>query len=105
MEQQSLLDFIDKLENSSTFEADSEQILTEEDVPFIRENLLIETARSAFGESRGGRKRKPSDEAWEWIISNEGELPFSFEQCCHACGVDPELMLEWLRFYKRKFSR
>lgn len=105
MEQQSLLDYIEKLENSSTFEADLEQILTEEDVPYIRENLLIETARSAFGESRGGRKRKPSDEAWEWIISEEGDLPFSFEQCCHACGVDPEKMLEWLRFYKRKLSR
>lgn len=105
MEQQSLLDYIEKLENSGTFEADLEKILTEEDVPFIRENLLIETARSAFGESRGGRKRKPSDEAWEWIISEEGDLPFSFEQCCHACGVDPETMLEWLRFYKRKLSR
>ena len=105
MEQQPLLDYIEKLENSGTFEADLEKILTEEDVPFIRENLLIETARSAFGESRGGRKRKPSDEAWEWIISKEGELPFSFEQCCHACGVDPEQMLEWLRFYKRKLSR
>lgn len=80
--------------------------LSEEDIPYLRENYLIEMVKSAFGESRGGQKRKPSDEALQWIFSAElekQELPFSFRQCCFSCGVDPETMLEWLRYYKRKF--
>lgn len=104
MEQQlSLFDFLENLEGSSDgLDGDFKKEITNEDIPFIRENLLIQSVKSAFGESRGGKKRKPSDEAWEWIISEERELPFSFNQCCLACGVDPENMLEWLRYYKRK---
>lgn len=71
--------------------------------PFLREKLLIETVKSAFGESRGGLKRKPSEEAWEWILSENREMPFSFAQCCREWGVDPDKMLEWLRYYRRKF--
>jgi len=77
-------------------------ILTHGETLRIREYLLVESVKSAFGESRGGRKRKPSDEAWEWIISEERELPFSFDRCCLACGLDPEKMLDSLRYYKRK---
>ena len=103
MEQLSLLDLLSKLEALEISDSEAEDILDNE-LPFIRENLLIETIRSAFGESRGGRKRKPSDEAWEWILSEEGAMPFSFKQCCLACGVDPETILESLLYYKRKFT-
>ncbi|OUX64639.1 MAG: hypothetical protein CBE36_07275 [Oceanospirillaceae bacterium TMED276] len=103
MEQLSLMDLLEALENDTKFEGDLEKILTDEDIPYLRENLLIESVKSAFGESRGGQKRKPSDDAWEWIISEDRELPFSFNQCCLACGVDPDKMLDWLRYYKRKF--
>lgn len=103
MEQLSLMDLLESLKNDVEFKGDLETILTDENIPYLRENLLIESVKSAFGESRGGQKRKPSDEAWEWIISGDRELPFSFNQCCLACGVDPDNMLDWLRYYKRKF--
>lgn len=102
MEQLSLLDLLEALENDTEFDSDLEKILTDEDIPYLRKNLLIESVKSAFGESRGGQKRKPSDEAWEWIIADDRELPFSFNQCCLACEVDPDKMLDWLRYYKRK---
>ena len=73
MEQLSLMDLLEALENDTKFEGDLEKILTDEDIPYLRENLLIESVKSAFGESRGGQKRKPSDEAWEWIISEDRE--------------------------------
>lgn len=103
MEQQlSLWDLLDQLEASKDVDEVLGKILTDEDIPFLRENLLIESVKSAFGASRGGQKRKPSDEAWDWIISEDRDLPFSFTQCCIACGVDPENMLDWLQYYKRK---
>ena len=102
MEQLSLLDFLEELENLDEFDSDLEKILSDEELPHLRESLLIESVKSAFGESRGGQRRAPSDEAWEWIISEERELPFSFNRCCLACGVDPEKMLDALRFYRRK---
>lgn len=79
-------------------------VLTDEDVPYLRENLLIETVKAAFGQSRGGRKPKQSDEAWEWINSEDREHPFSFDHCCIACGVNPEKLLEHLHFYRRKLT-
>ena len=75
----------------------------DQEIPVIREKLLIETVRSAFGESRGGLRRKPSDEAWDWILSENREMPFSFAQCCREWEVDPDKMLDWLRYYRRKF--
>ena len=76
--------------------------ILDHEVPVIREKLLIETVKSAFGESRGGLRRKPSDEAWEWILSENRDMPFSFAQCCGEWGVDPDKMLDWLRYYRRK---
>jgi len=103
MEQQlSLLAFREELEGISKPDSDPTKYLTEEGYPQIRENLLIESIKSAFGVSRGGRNRKPCDEAWEWIISTDGEMPFSFTQCCNEMGVNPETMIDWLRWYKRK---
>ena len=75
----------------------------DQEIPVIREKLLIETVRSAFGESRGGLRRKPSDEAWDWILSENREMPFSFAQFCLEWEVDPDKMLDWLRYYRRKF--
>ena len=79
--------------------------LLDQDFPLIREILLLETVKSAFGESRGGLPRKPSEEAWEWILSENRELPFSFARCCGEWDVDPEKMLDWLRYYRRKLLR
>lgn len=105
MQQLSRTGLLQALSNTIKFAGDLEQALADEDIPYLRENLLIESVKSAFGESRGGRKRKPSDEAWAWIISDDQELPFSFNQCCLACGVDPDTMLDWLHYYKRKCMR
>lgn len=103
MEQQlSLLDMLEGVEGSADPESSIKEILSEEDIPIIRENLIVETVKSAFGISRGGQNRKPSDEAWEWILSDDCELPFSFTQCCNEFGADPETMLDWLRWYRRK---
>lgn len=104
MNQMSIWDLLESLNNSSELECDPES-LTDEDIPFIRENLLIESVKSAFGESRGGRKPVPSAEAWEWIISGEKELPFSFENCCFACGLDPDALLDLLQYYKKKLLK
>lgn len=104
MEQLSLMGLLESLEDSNESDNDFDKSLLETDIHHIREDLLIESVRHALGESRGGQKRRPSDEAWEWLISDEKELPFSFVQCCHSCGVDPEEMLGWLRYYKRKLS-
>ena len=104
MEQLSLMELLESQEDSDESDCDIGNVLSEMDVEHVREELLIESVRHAFGESRGGQKRRPSDDAWEWLVSEEKELPFSFEQCCHACGVDSETMLDWLRYYKRKWS-
>jgi len=29
-------------------------------------------------------------------------MPFSFAACCREWGVDPETMVEWLRYYRKK---
>ncbi|OLF84525.1 hypothetical protein AWH63_17810 [Marinobacter sp. C18] len=68
----------------------------------IRERLLIESVKSAFGIRQHGGVRKPCDEAWEWILSENREMPFSFATCCREWGVDPETMVEWLRYYRKK---
>lgn len=104
MYQLSIWDLLESLNNSNELESGPEN-LTDEDLPFLRENLLIESVKSAFGESRGGRKPEPSAEAWEWITSGERNLPFSFDNCCIACGLDPERMLGLLEYYKKKFSK
>ena len=73
-----------------------------DDLDDIQERFIVETVGAAFGLSRGGRTTKPSEEAWEWILSDKREVPFSFTQCCLKHGADPETMLDWLRWYKRK---
>jgi hypothetical protein len=76
--------------------------IPEEDIPFIRENLLIESVRSAFGVSRGGRDRQPSTESWEWIVAEDTGSPFSFRNCCLSVGVDPDELLDWLCWYRKR---
>ena len=86
----------DKLSDSKELEA-----FDDHNLPDLKAILLVETIKSAFGLSSGGRNRKPSDEAWIWILSKENE-PFSFSACCREYGVDPEKLLDWLRWYHRK---
>ena len=93
---------LDTLTYSGRSESVNNEFLREEEFSAMRENLLHQTISDAFGLSRGGRKRKPSTEAWEWIISNEGKLPFSFDRCCDDAGVNPEKMEGLLRWYRRK---
>jgi len=78
--------------------------IPEDEVPFIREYLLIETVKSAFGMSRGGRNRQPDDESWEWIVSEDQASPFSFRNCCLSMGVSPDDLLEWLFWYRKKLN-
>ena len=88
----------DKLSDSKELNA-----LDDHNLPVLKGILLIETIKSAFGLSTGGRNRKPSDEAWIWLLSKDIE-PFSFSACCREYGVDPDKMLDWLRWYQRKKS-
>lgn len=104
MEQQlSIWDIMAKVENSLESEPTSDEILTEDELHYIRENLLLETCKSAFGLSRGGNKRKPSEEAWNWILSEDRKLPFSFDQCCQEFNADPDTVREMFVYYRRKF--
>ncbi|UZE97266.1 hypothetical protein [Alkalimarinus alittae] len=97
-----MLDATNDFEGSTDPDSDIGNILTEEEILLLKENLIVETAKSAFGLSRGGNKRKPSDEAWEWILSEDRELPFSFAACCREWNADPDKVLEGLRYYRRK---
>ena len=71
----------------------------------FQEAFLKESISAAFGLSRGGRHRKPLDEAWEWALSSDKTNPFGFYQCCLAAQVDPEAFLELLRFQRRRFHK
>lgn len=101
-QQMFMWDMFDGMEGSPELDQAIEDILAEEDLPYLREGIIIETVRAAFGISRGGKNRKPSDEAWEWILSEDKEFPFSFEECCKEFGADPETVLEMLAYQKRK---
>ena len=98
-----LFDLLDELTSNDHSESDS-KCINEGEIPLLREYVLIESILSAFGETRGGgRKRSPSKEAWDWITIDEYEEPFSFYQCCISCGFNPEKLLDGLRHIKRKF--
>tara|TARA_R110001592_G_scaffold221139_2_gene475795 strand:+ start:7509 stop:7850 length:342 start_codon:yes stop_codon:yes gene_type:complete len=110
--QLSIFDLLERLENSDCVCSPIPEIpigedgnlILDEEIPFIRENLLIETVRSAFGVSRGGRSRTPDDESWDWITSDEHGSPFSFRNCCLSTGVNPDDLLEWLFWYRKKLN-
>lgn len=103
MEQQ--LSLFDLLESEELDFEDPNEIISDVELPHILENLLIETGKHAFGESRGGRRRKPSTSAMEWLMSDDTEAPFSFYQCCINCGLDPDTLRESFAYYKRKFLK
>ena len=53
--------------------------------------------RSAIDDVRDGRKsKKMQQEAKDWLLSNEHELPLSFSNCCLALGLDAEVLLNLL---------
>lgn len=93
MEQLSILDFLEELEEDiEKMPSDSDpntDILTIDDLHFIRDSLLVGTCQKAFGISKNG-KGKPSKEAWDWILSKDQKLPLSFNQCCQEFGADPD---------------
>lgn len=104
-----LLERLDKADllNGAVLEVPAElesNEIPEEDIPFIREKLLIETVRSAFGVSRGGRNRRPDDDSWKWITAEDKGSPFSFRNCCLSTGVNPDELLEWLFWYRKKLN-
>lgn len=110
--QLTIFDLLERLNDSSREYApvselplgDDSHLILDEEIPFIRENLLIETVRSAFGVSRGGRNRAPDDESWKWITAEDEVSPFSFTNCCLSTGVNPDDLLEWLFWYRKKLS-
>lgn len=106
--QMSIFDIIERLEASITApnvevvvrEIDSQ--IPEDEIPIIRQNLLIKTVRSAFGLGRGSGAKSLQDESWIWINANDERSPFSFRNCCISLGVDPDDMKEWLGWYRKK---
>ena len=105
--------FLEEIEASiSSPELDDalDDVLRDEEVSNLRKNLFLESVRSAFGISRGGRPFNPSEEAWAWI-NDSTDSPFSFEQCCRElaadpdldfAGIDPETLLGLLRWNRRR---
>jgi len=99
-----LLDTVDISESdffSEPLQFEDEELEEEDPNAYIKlaDAMLVETIRSAFGLSRGGRKAKPNQEAKEWIFSehNDDANPFSFNNCCKATGLDPDELRENLR--------
>ena len=84
------LEDIGATDSSSGLEDDLADVLRDEDIHTLRKHLFLDSVRSAFGISRGGRPFKPSDEAWAWI-NESSDSPFSFEQCCRELAADPDL--------------
>lgn len=87
-----------------------DELLREEELSSLRKNLFIESVKSAFGFSRGGRPFKPDEEAWAWI-NESTDSPFSFEKCCRelaadpdldCAGLDPDNLLGLLRWNRRR---
>ena len=92
---------ISELENSKVDWSETSQ----DGFSLIRENLLINSVRSAFGVGLSGRKLKPDNKAYAWVFSEEERLPFSFVRCCNELGVDPEKMRGIIVWYTNKIKR
>lgn len=104
MDQLSIWDYLTELEDEIPSEETSQDYLTVDDLHHIRDSLLVTTCRRAFGVTRNGRGT-PSDEAWQWILSDEKKLPFSFDHCCAEFGADPETAKEILLLkFKKMFG-
>ncbi len=53
---------------------------------------VLEDAISCFQkyvDAKGGKEKKLYDDAKSWIFDQNGDWPFSFENVCHMCRVDP----------------
>lgn len=98
MEQLSVWEYLADLEDKVPevpSEPTAEDFLTVDDIHHIRDAFIVGECQRAFGISRNGRG-KPSDEAWQWILSQENKLPFSFVNCCKEFGADPEIAKQML---------
>jgi hypothetical protein len=78
-------------DSSPELEQALDDVLQSEEISNLKKNLFFESVRSAFGLSRGGRKFKPSEEAWSWMNEVATNSPFAFEECCKELAADPEL--------------
>tara|TARA_R110002167_G_scaffold204404_1_gene408454 strand:+ start:18768 stop:19124 length:357 start_codon:yes stop_codon:yes gene_type:complete len=106
-----ILEVAEAGESSPELEQALDDVLQDEEISNLKKNLFLESVRSAFGLSRGGRKFKPSEEAWSWINEVATNSPFSFEECCKElaadpeldfAGLDPERLLGLLRWNRRR---
>ena len=105
--------FLEEVEatiSSPELDSQLDEVLRDEEISNLRKNLFVESVRSAFGISRGGRPFKPSEEAWAWI-NEASDSPFSFESCAleiaadpemDYAGLDPENLLGLLRWNRRR---
>ncbi len=65
---------------------------------------LLEDALRCFqnnGDAKSGPRKRLFSEAEEWLCSEGGEGPFSFETVCETLGIEPEFLrrglIEWRR--------
>jgi len=71
----------------------------------LKRAVLVDSIQSAFGLSSGGRNRRPSSTAWEWVMSSKDNSPFSFNQCCYSNQLDPTTLRCHLKIYYRRYQR
>lgn len=98
MDQLSIWEFLAELEEDvpeALSEPTAEDFLTVDDIHHIRDAFIVGECQRAFGISRNGRG-SPSDEAWQWILSQDKDLPFSFANCCKEFGADPDTAKQML---------
>lgn len=104
MDQLSIFEYLSELESEIPVEETAADYLSVDDLHHIRDAFLVGECQRAFGISRNGRG-SPSEEAWQWILSSDKELPFSFENCCAEFGADPETAKEILQLkFKKMFG-
>ena len=51
---------------------------------------------------RNGKEKRMYDDAAAWILENDGDWPFSFENVCFHLDIDPSYVRDGLMRWKRR---
>lgn len=54
------------------------------------------TCFTKYRRARDRKKRRPFDEAREWVLERESDWPFAFDNICDALGLDSDYLRQGL---------
>ena len=52
--------------------------------------VLVDAIGVLFGRGSRPDQQRLRDETWNWVMAEDPEWPFSFENVCQALGLDPD---------------